>query len=100
VVAGILPAVKPGFQPGANASSSCFTGKSERMPENPPIFSGWQDAATIKVRVWQFRLILARFDMPQEKRRRAAALQDAMRGTMIPEKREASWSAPALWRFA
>jgi len=33
------------------------------------------------------------------KRRRAAALQDAARGTMIPEIREASWTAPALWRF-
>jgi hypothetical protein len=31
----------------------------------------------------------------REKRRRAAALQDAARGTMIPEVREASWSAPA-----
>ena len=35
-----------------------------------------------------------------EKRRKAAALQDAMRNTMIPEIREASWTAPALWRFA
>jgi hypothetical protein len=34
-----------------------------------------------------------------EKRRRAAALQDAMRNTLIPEIREAFWSAPALWRF-
>jgi len=29
-----------------------------------------------------------------------AALQDAARDTMIPEIREASWTAPALWRFA
>jgi hypothetical protein len=28
------------------------------------------------------------------------ALQDAARGTMISEMREASWTAPALWRFA
>ena len=28
------------------------------------------------------------------------ALQDAARDTMIPEIREASWTAPALWRFA
>jgi hypothetical protein len=36
----------------------------------------------------------------RKKRRRAAALQDAARDTMIPEIREASWTAPALWRFA
>src|ERR1035437_7770403 len=35
-----------------------------------------------------------------EKRRRAAAVQDAARDKMIPEIREASWSAPVLWRFA
>ena len=35
-----------------------------------------------------------------EKRWRATALQDAMRDTMILEIREASWSAPALWRCA
>ena len=27
-------------------------------------------------------------------------LHDASRDTMIPEIREASWTAPALWRFA
>ena len=31
---------------------------------------------------------------------RATALQDAVRNTTIPKKREASWTAPALWRFA
>jgi hypothetical protein len=35
-----------------------------------------------------------------EKRRRAAALQNAVRDTMIIEIRAASWTAPALWRFA
>ena len=34
------------------------------------------------------------------RRRRAAALQNAVRDTMMIEKREASWTAPALWRFA
>jgi hypothetical protein len=33
------------------------------------------------------------------KRRRAAAVQDAKRSPMIYEPREASWSAPVLWRF-
>jgi hypothetical protein len=47
-----------------------------------------------------FPLTLAQFDMPWKKRRRAAAVQDAVRDTMIPEIREASWSAPALWRYA
>jgi len=35
-----------------------------------------------------------------EKRRRAAAIQDATRNTMIPEIREASWRVPVFWRFA
>jgi hypothetical protein len=34
------------------------------------------------------------------KRRRAAALQNAVRNTVMIENREASWTAPALWRFA
>jgi tetratricopeptide (TPR) repeat protein len=34
-----------------------------------------------------------------EKRRRAAALQDAGAFVMVPNWREASWTAPALWRF-
>jgi len=37
---------------------------------------------------------------PWSKRRRAAAVQDAVRGTMMLGMREASWSAPALWRSA
>ena len=35
----------------------------------------------------------------REKRQRAAALQDADALTDAPEMREASWSAPVLWRF-
>jgi len=38
--------------------------------------------------------------MPFEKRRRAAALQDADAMFCGPNVREASWSAPVLWRFA
>jgi len=34
-----------------------------------------------------------------EKRRRAAALQDAHARNLTPGEREASWSAPVLWRF-
>jgi hypothetical protein len=34
-----------------------------------------------------------------EKRWRATAVQDAGALTTTPEMREASWSAPALWRF-
>jgi hypothetical protein len=36
---------------------------------------------------------------PMGKRRRAAAVQDAPRGTQTLEMRAASWSAPILWRF-
>jgi len=36
---------------------------------------------------------------PIAKRRRAAALQDAKRSPAAHELREASWSAPVLWRF-
>src|ERR1035437_861804 len=35
-----------------------------------------------------------------EKRQRAAADQDAPRGTATIEKRTASWTAPVLWSFA
>jgi tetratricopeptide (TPR) repeat protein len=35
----------------------------------------------------------------REKRRRAAALQNAGAFVMAPALREASWTAPALWRF-
>jgi hypothetical protein len=35
----------------------------------------------------------------REKRQRAAAVQDAGRGTLMIGKRVASWSAPALWSF-
>ena len=35
-----------------------------------------------------------------EKRWRATALQDAVRNTTISDIREASWTAPVLWRFA
>ena len=38
--------------------------------------------------------------MPDEKRRRAAALQDAGAIFWNPRMREASWTAPVLWRFA
>jgi len=37
--------------------------------------------------------------LPPKKRRRAAALQNAPRKFSMVEKREASWSAPVLWRF-
>ena len=37
-VAGILPAVEPGFQPGVNASSICSTGKSERIARQSTSF--------------------------------------------------------------
>jgi len=35
----------------------------------------------------------------RKKRQRAAAVQDAPRGTMMIEQRAASWTAPALWSF-
>jgi hypothetical protein len=54
----------------------------------------------LRQHLWQFQLTMAPFEMLWEKRRRAAALQDAVRDMMIPEIREASWTAPALWRFA
>src|ERR1035438_989176 len=42
---------------------------------------------------------VAAFILRWEKRQRAAAVQDAARGTMVIEKRGASWSAPVLWSF-